>query len=85
MNKVRFFNSSPVQINVNPLGFLTSILLQKIEIIEKGTFWRPLKSSKKSQKMSFLNSVTLPKTVKGDVLVLLISILLSNIEANEGR
>ena len=51
-----------------------------------GILWRHEKISKKNIYMRFLNSVTVPKNVKGGTLCnFLTSIVLQNIETNEGE
>ena len=67
----------------DPLAFLKLQLVAKYEK-NKG---RPLGDFKKFPKkifvMRFLNSVTVPKNVKGTLWDLLTSIVLQNIETNE--
>ena len=72
----------------NPSGFVKLQLVAKNEkkIDPFGGPFGNLKNfSEKFQKMRFLNSVTVPKNVKGGTLWdFLTSILLQNIETNEG-
>ena len=70
----------------DPSGFAKLQLVAKNEKkIEGGTLWGHEKISQKFLKMRFLNSVTVPKNVKGGTLCdFLTSIVLQNIETNEG-
>ena len=62
------------------------LVAKNFKKIEGGTLWRHEKiSRKKFLLMRFLNSVTVPKNVKGGTLCdFLTSIVLQNIETNEG-
>ena len=61
------------------------LVAKNFKKIEGGTLWRHEKISQKKFFMRFLNSVTVPKNVKGGTLCeFLTSIVLQNIETNEG-
>ena len=61
------------------------LVAKNLKKIEGGTLWRHEKISQKIFLMRFLNSVTVPKNVKGGTLCnFLTSIVLQNIETNEG-